>query len=167
MPSNDLLCVCVLTLAAHWAPSGPVAWSQGHVQLSGNIISVCLCLSLCLSISISVCPSLSFSLLQHSNSNRPLPAPAPGGPFRPDVALIGGDKARGRLTAVDLQTGQMHTEQSESILRACMGAGELRDSPFCGAHSHTWLFQPSAPTPWRVNKSSSIATRFPRRNPRA
>jgi hypothetical protein len=59
---------------------------------------------------------------------QPLPAPAPGVPFRPDVALIGGDKARGRLTAVDLQTGQLHTEQSESILRACMGAGE------CGTH---------------------------------
>ena len=63
---------------------------------------------------------------------QPVPAPAPGVPFRPDVALIGSDKARGRLTAADLQTGQLHTEQSESILRACMGAGELRDSPFCG-----------------------------------
>ena len=80
---------------------------------------------------------------------QPIPAPAPGVPFRPDVALIGGDKARGRLTAVDLQTGQLHTEQSESILRACMGAGE------CGTLvGLTFLWSPPDPDARPAAKSS-------------
>ena len=52
-----------------------------------------------------------------------------------------------------------------ACMHGCRGIAGLTFL-WSGAHS-TWLFQPSAPTPWRVNKSSSIATRFPRRNPRA
>jgi hypothetical protein len=70
-------------------------------------------------------------------SQRPHPAwfPSPslrlhqGSPFGQTLPSSGATRpAADVLTAVDLQTGQLHTEQSESILRACMGAGE------CGTH---------------------------------
>ena len=125
---------------------------EGQWRGSGGAVCVCVCVCVrvcaCVRVCVCVCSHLGCPLgsiwasrlepgscaTQHSNSSRPLPAPAPGVtvPFRPDVALIGGDKARGRLTAVDLQTGQLHTEQSESILRACMrmGARECRTHLF-------------------------------------
>ena len=103
-------------------------------------VCVCVCACVCVCVRVCVCSHLGCPLgsiwasrLEPGSCASQRVCRLHQGSLRPDAALIGGDKARGRLTAVDLQTGQLHTEQSESILRACMGAGECGTHLFCGA----------------------------------
>jgi hypothetical protein len=65
---------------------------------------------------------------------QPVPAPAPGVPFRPDVALIGGDKARGRRTYCSRPANRPAAHRAVRVNTACMhGCRGMWDSPFCGA----------------------------------
>jgi hypothetical protein len=138
------VCVCVLTfsLAAHWAPSGPVAWSQGRVQLSGNILFVCLCVCPSLSMSLLLCLCLSVAV-SLSLRERPCHCLRFSSPARPCACTRGPLSARRcphrerqgpRQTYCSRPANRPAAHRAVRVNTACMhGCRGMWDSPFCGA----------------------------------